>query len=323
MSRTPRTHLESQTFYSGSTFYVRPTYIVSVPQYVRTENNARPRNRKSLANLENNSSNGNISKKAEAKIRNAVNWLVHSAKDKRIFDRKTNKNFYFKVNFVTLTIPQAEKIPGDKFVKEKIFHPFIIYCRKYFGLRNYVWRAETQANGMLHFHLTTDTFLHHAKIRKVWNRLMEKEGLLDNFIDKFGHNNPNSTDVHAVKKIKDLGAYLAKYFCKEDKERRKVKGRLWGCNYELSHEKKCFVACDPDESAKEHRELMQPEIKFKEIRGKEDFLGRSNHLATIYFIKRKEWGKFRHRLIGEAYNNRRFEIRHNIITLPPEYYQIN
>lgn len=323
MSRTPRTHNEPQTFYAGSNFYIRPTYIVSIPQYVRTENNARPRNHRSLANLENNNSNGEISKKAESKIKNAVNWLVQSAKLKRVYDKATGKNFYFKINFVTLTIPLQENCPDDKFIKEKIFHPWVVYARKYFGLRNYIWRAETQANGMLHFHVTSDTFMHHAKIRRAWNRLLEKEGLLESFKAKYGHDNPNSTDVHSVKKVKELGAYLAKYFTKEDKDRRKVKGRLWGCNYELSHEKKCTVCCDPQESSEEHRDLITPEIKYKEILSKPDAFGKCGHLGNIFMLSEKDWGKFRHKLVGQAYDARRFEIRNNVALLPPEYFTIN
>lgn len=323
MSKHKSTHTPSVSQYSGSTFYIKPTYIVSVPNYVRSDERSKLRHSNSLKNLEHNRQNGVISQKAESKIRNAVNWLVMSAKYKRVFDKKTNQNFMFKVNFVTLTIPLQEEIPLDNRIKEKVFHPWITYARKYFGLRNYIWKAETQSNGMLHFHVTTDTFLHHHKLRKSWNRLLEREGLLENFKAKYGHNNPNSTDVHSVKNVKNLAAYLAKYFTKNDTSRRKVTGRLWGCNYELSHEKKCQVDCTPQESSCEHRELFSPIYKSKDIMSKPDYMGRTGTLATIFFIIAQQWKTMERCLVREVFEIRKFEIRNNVALLPPEYFTIN
>lgn len=323
MAKRKQTHTQAVTAYSGSNFYIRPTYIVSVPQYERSDSGSGKRHTNSLRNLEKRDHGGDISKKAEAKIRSAVNWLVMSAKYKRVFDRKSGKHFMFKVNFVTLTIPQGETIPEDKFIKEKVFHPWIQYARKYFGLRNYIWKAETQANGMIHFHVTTDTFLHHRKIRTSWNRILKREGLLETFTAKYGHEDPNSTDVHSVKNIQNLAAYLAKYFTKNDETRRKIKGRLWGCNYELSHEKKCEVYCDPEESAREHRELFRPEFKYKDIKSKADYMGRQHTLGTIFFIRDNQWKGFGKCLVKEKFDIRKFEIRNNVALLPPEYFTIN
>lgn len=323
MAKRKRTHTPTQSHYAGSNFYIRPTYIVSVPQYVRSGETSGTRHSNSLRNLQNNAHEGEISKKAEAKIRNAVNWLLAASKYKRVFDRKTGKNFFFKVNFITLTIPLAETLPEDKTIKEKVFQPWISYARKYFGLRNYIWKAEAQANGMIHFHVTTDTFLHHAKLRASWNRILDREGLLEKFKAEHGHSNPNSTDVHSVKNVKNLAAYLAKYFTKNDSTRRKIKGRLWGCNYELSHEKKCEVYCDPDESAREHRELFNPEIKYKDIKCKPDYMGRVATMATIFFIKSPQWNALARSSIGEAFNTRKWEIRNNFAMLPLDYYSIN
>lgn len=323
MASTTDDHRERVFHYAGSNFYVRPTYIVSIPQYVHSGPDKGKKHRNSLLNLADNRQQGNISQKAQSKIKNAVNWLIQSAKYKRVYDKKTNKNFYFKVNFVTLTIPLQENCPPDNFIKKHVFHAFIIYSRKYFGLRNYIWRAETQANGMLHFHLTTDTFMHWEKLRNAWNRILDKNGLLENHKAQHGNADPNSTDIHAVKSVRDLAAYLAKYFCKEDKDRRKVQGRLWGCNYELSHEKKCSVFCDPDESSKEHRALFNPEIRTKQIRGKEDFLGESKYMGDLYFLREKDWKLLKGKLVSDAYNNRRFQIRNNVAHLPEEYFTIN
>lgn len=323
MAKVKRDHILRGPIYTGSNVYIRPTYIVSIPQWHSDSGKARRVSARSMFNLENNRNNGEISKKAASKIKNSINWLCQSAKYKRVYDKKTGKNFYFKINFITLTIPLQSIIPSDKFIKEQIFHPWIVYARKYFGLKNYVWRVETQENGMIHFHLTADTFLHWRKIRSSWNRLLEKEGLLEEFKAKFGHADPNSTDVHAVKNITNIAAYLAKYLCKQDKERRKISGRLWGSNYELSHENKCIALCDPNEWSAETKKLFCNEIAEKAILGKPDFEGKQYQLGTLYLIKENNWNLLRGGMIYEAYNARRFEIRNNVAHLPPEYFSIN
>lgn len=324
MSRKNKSRFEERTTaYAGHSYYVRPNYIVAVPSYVSNREGNRVAHKNSLANLADNDHKGDVSRKAQMKIRNAVNWLVSSARYKRVFDKKTGKNFFFKINFITLTIPQNEVIPSDKFVKEEVFHPWIQYARKYYGLRNYIWKAEVQKNGMLHFHITTDTFLHHARIRKSWNRLLLKKRLLSDFENKYHHANPNSTDVHSVRKVSDLSAYLAKYLCKKDEGKRKVSGKLWGCNYELSHEKKTVVHCNPEESIEENRGLFRREIEYKPIQSKPDYTGRTLTLAELFFIKKGQWKLLARSRIEEAYNSRRFEIRNNHIPMPFNYFTIN
>lgn len=323
MARKKRDHIIRTIHYAGTAYYIRPTYVVAIPEFVSSEPSNSSRSSRSLANLKDNQHKGDVSAKSQTKIRNAVNWLLSAARYKRVYDRKSGKHFFFKVNFVTLTIPACDVIPQDKFIKEQIFHPWIQYARKYWGLRNYVWRAEAQANGMLHFHITTDTFLHHLDIRKVWNRLLEKNGLLSDHLKRGYDANPNSTDVHAVRKVRDLAAYLAKYFCKQEEGRRKISGRLWGSNYELSHEKKCTVYAAPEEAAQENRELFRPEIKYKSLQSQPDALGRTFEVAQLFFIKLNQWKNFARSRIKEAFDVRRFEIRNNHIPMPAEFYTIN
>lgn len=49
-------------------------------------------------------------------------------------------------------------------------------------------------------------------IRSVWNNCQNKLG----YIERCKYKNPNSTDIHAVKNQKALGAYMAKYMLKGD-----------------------------------------------------------------------------------------------------------
>jgi hypothetical protein len=59
-----------------------------------------------------------------------------------------------------------------------------------------------------------------------------------NQVDAFirGHmenwSNPNTTDIHGIKHVKNLAAYLSKYLTKCD-DVRPIEGRLWGCSDRL------------------------------------------------------------------------------------------
>lgn len=206
----------SQPVFIGQNLYIKPSYVVSIPEFYREGGDLKSLDfLANMANLEENKHEGKLSKKAITGLRNSINWLCLAAKKKRVFLKKENKNFFFKVNFITLTLPDTEKPISDRDLQKQLLNPFLTYMRKYHNLMNYVWRLEFQANGKLHVHISTDTFIHHEKIKNTWNRLLDKNGYMDMFYKKHGHRDPNSTDVHATKKIKNMAAYLAKYMSKK------------------------------------------------------------------------------------------------------------
>lgn len=210
----------------GQNVYIKPSYVVSMPEYCFFDRNTGEilKNPRTLTaafidnqeNLRNNDKKGKLSKKAVTGLRNSINWLCISAKKKWVFDKKKDRSFNFKVNFVTLTLPDTDQPISSADFQKKLLNPFLTYMRKYGGLKNYVWRLEFQANGKLHVHLTTDTFLHLRLIKDTWNRLLDSGGYLESFFKANGHRDPNSTDVHATKKIKNLAGYLSKYMSKKN-----------------------------------------------------------------------------------------------------------
>lgn len=166
-----------------------------------------------IQNLSNNDTDGKISKKANAKIERAISYLLFNAKPKSVMEHTTGKRFTFLVNFITLTLP-AQQMHSDNEIKKVCLNNFLTVARKN-GLKNYVWRAEAQPQtGNIHFHITTDHFIHYNSIRKWWNQSVNLLGYLELFKAKFHHDNPNSTDVHSVKHIRKLASYLSKYLGK-------------------------------------------------------------------------------------------------------------
>lgn len=301
--------------YIGQIIYIKPTQIVSVPEFDTPKKYFSAARLANQSNLKLNKHNSKLSKKAINRIKTAINWLIVSAKDKYVYNKATNKRFNFKVNLITLTLPDtSEKITEHAF-KTKLMHPFLVYMKKFYGLKNYVWKVEFQKNGKLHLHLTTDTFISHHVLRHYWNSLLDKNNFLEDFKKKYKHNNPNSTDVHAVWKVKNLGAYISKYMSKNEESTETINGRIWGCNYELSDKNKCVIGINRDECADELRCLMSPDIPYKAIVNEDSITGKIFRNAEVFFLNINQWSTLIRGKIAECYNRHRFNIRNHVAAI--------
>ena len=103
------------------------------------------------------------------------------------------------------------------------------------NLRTYIWKAEVQHRGQIHYHITTPSFIHYQTIRDVWNNIQSKAGCLDDYVKEKGHFDANSTDVHEVKHVQDLASYLVKEFCKSIQNNFSDDGKKWDCSNNLNN----------------------------------------------------------------------------------------
>lgn len=202
---------------------------------------------------------GTISANANRKIRNAIEWLLASAEEKYLFSKKANRFYKWKLSFLTLTLPTQGNMT-DIQVKS-ILNSFLTLAKYNYGLRSYIWKAEPQARGVIHFHLTSDCYMWKNSVRYEWNRLLSKHGLLN------GNTDAPSTKIHSTYRVQNMAAYLTKYFVKNPAKHteppykpkftgptisrrgseeiawepttklvyiRPINGRLWGCSQQLS-----------------------------------------------------------------------------------------
>lgn len=313
----------SEIIYCGQSLTIYPTYVVSIPIYHNPAARPKARSIASLSNLKDNNHDGQLSTPAQKKIKNAINWLLASAKLKRVYDKKTKRNFFFKANLVTLTIPKYCNTITEKFFKVDLLHTWLSFARYQYNLKNYVWKIEFTKAGTMHAHITTDTFIHHKSLREGWNRILFKKGLLHKYIADGGNSNPNSTDIHSVRNIKNLGAYIAKYLTKNSNSEKKLKGKIWGCNYELSHSNRLKIEVTPDILSEVMKPLMNRSIEFKQILGKPDLFGTQRAFGEIYFMKPVVWKDMYSGLLRKTYDDHRFHIRHSLQKIPQENYSIN
>ena len=159
---------------------------------------------------------GTLSNKANNRVQTAIDWMVLLSKEKESLNHSFKSFYKWKLNFVTLTLC-ATQVHSDKWIKDNLLNQFLVELRKYCGVENYLWRAESQASGNIHFHIITDKFLPWQDLRDRWNRIQNKGGYRDSFEKKYSHINPNSTDIHSLKNVENVAAYLSKYVGKNSK----------------------------------------------------------------------------------------------------------
>lgn len=164
---------------------------------------------------------GQITEHSKKRLRNAINLLVDVSEWKEAPRLKSSGTFRFKLNFVTLTLPAAQGNVTDKEIRKQCLEPWLRTMRRKHSLRSYVWRAERQYNGNLHYHITTDTYLPLHDVQSVWNHQLSKFHFINEFAAKHGHHNPPSTEVHSVQKMDNIAGYMVKYMSKSPEDHLK------------------------------------------------------------------------------------------------------
>lgn len=214
----------------------------------------------------NNLHNSKISPIAKRKITKAIDYIIFLSKPKKLPNTTHGKNFTFKLNFITLTL-SSPQVHTDQEIKSLLLNQFFIEMSRRWKVPCYIWRAEKQANGNIHFHIITGKFIPWSELRNVWNRIQQKLGYVTRYRDnrlnwhregfrydpskkaawtyakqlkaykdgiRTDWDNPNSTDVHSIQHIGNIKAYFIKYLTKSDTS-QELAGRLWGCSVNLSH----------------------------------------------------------------------------------------
>ena len=206
---------------------------------------------------------GNITAGSCKRIKRAVDLLLQLSPEEIIFNPVSQAWHPFRINFITLTISDII-IRDPKEVFKMCMVPMLQWLRDH-GIKHYIWKAELQARGQVHYHITTNKFILWTEIKDHWNKLQRKAGYLKNYVQKEGHYHPNSIDVHAVNSIKDIGSYLTKYIAKnvsKNDPTRAIPGKVWDCSNSL---KSKFFSTEADYLLQERLEYLRglgmPEVR--------------------------------------------------------------
>lgn len=181
---------------------------------------------------------GNLSANASRKLKNVIRWLIASSEWKHTYEKKHKGKVPWKINMITLTF--HENMIDDNLARQ-LLSKWLEMAKYRWEMHLYIWKAEPQSRGAIHFHISTNTYIPHTEVKYTWNRLLKKHGL--------NEMHDNSTDVHAVINCKSHENYLSDYFLNDKKHegRRKIKGKLWGCSHALSQAGKDFITMEEHE----------------------------------------------------------------------------
>jgi hypothetical protein len=273
----------------GYTAHIAPKRIVVLPLFDRQGGRSYRPKQNSLDNLKKRKQSLEMSRAMQRRVMDSVNWLIYSSPWKKIYSKKWHSWSEWKVGFITLTMPSSCVGVSLKDFNEKMLRPWLTNMQRNYGLKLYVWKCEQQENGVWHAHITMNTFLHKTMIMRTWNALMKRRGYLDAYYKDNGNYDPPSTKVHAVRKIRDIGAYIAKYISKNSFDSKMQAGRLWGCSYELSRvrDTRAIFGCTDDCSP---LSWMVKNIKEqKEILSKTTAGTKGKWLGNLFFPKARQW----------------------------------
>lgn len=198
--------------------------------------------------LAENATDGIVSRKATARINRIVSWFTCLAKERRSEHEK--KILHYRLTFVTLTLCAAQ-FHKDDFIKRNLLNRFLIrLSRDPYNVENYFWRAEAQENGNIHFHIIIDKYIHYKELRNEWNAILKDYGYIEKYQSKMleffkdgfrmsdnvqdkrteeqqraayeqnkksNFTDPNTTDIHNLKFVNNIAAYISKYCAKNNR----------------------------------------------------------------------------------------------------------
>lgn len=123
---------------------------------------------------------------------------------------KQSKRF---MAFYSISFPKSL---SDEFIRQ-IHNTALTRIRKYRKNFSYIWVAERQKNGTLHFHMLTNQWLNIRVVNHIYAKAIQNVIKINNIENvKFEIKKYNGVDVKLVDSIQRLTKYLTKYLTKNN-----------------------------------------------------------------------------------------------------------
>lgn len=147
--------------------------------------------------------NGYMSPATRRKVRKIVSTWVRSIMLYRADIKKRWDPGRAYPVFVTVTLP-SDQVHSDSVINRACLQPFLQMLKRHHGIENYFWRAESQENGRVHFHILTDRYIGKEDLQVSWNKAVNRLGYVDRYYEASGDACPPSTEIHRVRsQVKD------------------------------------------------------------------------------------------------------------------------
>lgn len=174
---------------------------------------------------------GNLSVSTRKKIRSMLTTWSRSIETFNRLHKLTNKKNGRRIVFLTLTLPLAQ-FHSDNDIKRKVLSKFIIYLLRHSNVKHYFWRAESQKNGNIHFHMLLDSYVHKSIVNYYWDLALSHLGYCKVDVVYNTSYASTTTKIEAPKLNDSIAIYVVKYATK-DEGNRLIEGKIWGCSDSL------------------------------------------------------------------------------------------
>lgn len=144
---------------------------------------------------------------AKKRLTKALTLMAQASKEHWV-QLPDGRMLHHHLSFITLTIASLENLTASE-AYTQLLAPFLQWLRDTKKVKCYVWKCEKQKRGQIHYHIVIPDFIWHEEIRKKWNALQRKAGILENWAKQHGHYKPPSTEIREKK------ASEAKYMVKD------------------------------------------------------------------------------------------------------------
>ena len=124
-------------------------------------------------------SNDELSQLSKKKIINRILWL-NQIGEVKTYKTKKGEFIQHRLSMLTLTLPSKMK-HSPQFITENCLTRFLNLIRSYYKIKNYIWKLELQQNGNVHYHIITDAELDYNSLKKIWNKIINKFGYVDQY----------------------------------------------------------------------------------------------------------------------------------------------
>lgn len=163
---------------------------------------------------------------ARKRMTKAVTLMCQCTKPKWITNPVNGRAHLHRLSFLTLNIFDKKNLTAADCHK-KVLHHFLQWLRRTKNVKLYIWKAEINKRGQIHYHVIFPDFIPFTEIRKVWNKLQREAGILDNYIKKFKNTNANAGNIHELRNVKKTAKYVVKELGKDiDAKKLAIKKEL-------------------------------------------------------------------------------------------------
>jgi len=193
------------------------------------------------------------------------------------------------VSFNTLTLPTDQK-HSDNQIKSVCLNGYLNKLRYHYGTFDYVWRAEPQERGAIHFHMLANIYIDKDFNRQLWCDSLDLLGYVTNYMKKGKVKLPPCTQIEYADRMTDVQRYCAKYTAKVAKG-RKIEGRQWFSSSSVTTDYRVNVTT--------HK---QAEERIKEILNTSGMYSTATDYTTKYYFNRPEQVKLLPLDLQKEYN---------------------